>query len=541
MNLTVGMVDKEENSPSVASDLRSPELPSAGKQLFFSVLRALFIFLISLIWFGAFAPLGLDFHHDGVMFIPALRVAAGQTVFRDVFCQYGLLSPLLQGGAVWLGGGELLAMKYLSVLFYAAIGVLLDFLWRPLLSARWRNLILLMFWVLMPDTMVTFHAWSSIFALFFSLLALLFILKFFDGKRWYFAGAAGVAAGLTFLARHPVGVVTLLALLIALFFEIMLDLPGKPRARRLIRNCVWVACGMLVTVVSAGIYLFCTGAWHDFVLQCWKFVLNFVHGRGGRGSWSYFAESLFPFTTDLGLWDSIFGLLPIAAMVWLFIGVRRAAADKSVLKENLMICTLSIFALGAWHQYYPVPCVRHLFWAGVPFFGFWVLSFQKLWFAKECYRAVCRMAALLLVIVFLAAGFIRINAAVNRLIESPRRAVAAVPGIRGMKLTTAENRMISGVRSLFDSLPEHIRKRGVLNCTTDGLWSVLLPESDFSHPQFIWMKETVYPDYDVKLDRYIRQFRPVVLYNKPLYLENYFPAAAWQYMGEIYTFAVPLE
>jgi hypothetical protein len=119
--------------------------------------------------------------------------------------------------------------------------------------------------------------------------------------------------------------------------------------------------------------------------------------------------------------------------------------------------------------------------------------------------------------------------------------VAAVPGIRGMKLTSAENRMISGVRSLFDSLPEHIRKRGVLNCTTDGLWSVLLPESDFSHPQFIWMKETVYPDYDVKLDRYIRQFRPVVLYNKPLYLENYFPAAAWQYMGEIYTFAVPLE
>ena len=154
MILTVGMVGKEENSPSVASDLRSPGVTSRAKQQLFSVLRCLLIFLVSLVWFGAFAPLGLDFHHDGVMFIPALRVASGQTVFRDVFCQYGLLSPLLQGGAVWLGGGELLAMKYLSVLFYAAIAVLLDFLWKPLFSARWRNLILLMFWVLMPDTML---------------------------------------------------------------------------------------------------------------------------------------------------------------------------------------------------------------------------------------------------------------------------------------------------------------------------------------------------------------------------------------------------
>ena len=327
MILTVVMVDKEENSPSVVSDLRAPEKSSAGKQKFLSCFRLVAIFLISLLWFGAFAPLGLDFHHDGVMFIPALRVASGQTVFRDVFCQYGLLSPLLQGGAVRLGGGELLAMKYLSVIFYAAIGVLLDLVWKTLLSARWRNLILVMFWVLMPDTMVTFHAWSSIFALFFSLLALWMILEFFKRQRCWFAGVAGIAAGLTFLARHPVGVVTFLALLISLFFEVMLAFPVKERLKTWLKHSVWLACGMLLTIMFAGIYLFCAGAWHDFVLQCWNFVLNFVHGRGGNGSWGYLAESLFPFTTDLGLWDAIFGLLPIAALAWLFLGVRRAVAD----------------------------------------------------------------------------------------------------------------------------------------------------------------------------------------------------------------------
>ena len=74
-----------------------------GKRLF---CREMIVFAAATVFFSFWALMGIDPHHDGVMLIPAVRVAAGQVVFRDVFCQYGLLVPLLQGAAVALFGPE---------------------------------------------------------------------------------------------------------------------------------------------------------------------------------------------------------------------------------------------------------------------------------------------------------------------------------------------------------------------------------------------------------------------------------------------------
>ena len=98
--------------------------------------RESLIFVCTFIFFTVFARMGIDPHHDGVMLIPALRVAEGGVVFRDVFCQYGLLVPLLQGTAVALFGGELLVIRMLTVLFYSGSAVLLDLLWRRYLPSK---------------------------------------------------------------------------------------------------------------------------------------------------------------------------------------------------------------------------------------------------------------------------------------------------------------------------------------------------------------------------------------------------------------------
>ena len=39
------------------------------------------IFILVLLYFGAFVPMGMYFHHDGIMFIPALRAASGDSIF----------------------------------------------------------------------------------------------------------------------------------------------------------------------------------------------------------------------------------------------------------------------------------------------------------------------------------------------------------------------------------------------------------------------------------------------------------------------------
>ena len=54
------------------------------------------VFLLTVGVVGALAVLQVDPHHDGVMLKPAFDVAAGQTLFRDTFTQYGALTP------VWL-------------------------------------------------------------------------------------------------------------------------------------------------------------------------------------------------------------------------------------------------------------------------------------------------------------------------------------------------------------------------------------------------------------------------------------------------------
>lgn len=532
------IVDRCDNTfENPVSAVGAPEISISGRSLFKLCFFRAGIFLISLFWFGIFAPLGLDFHHDGMMIIPALRVASGGVVFRDVFCQYGLLSPLLQGFSLWAGGTELLVMKYFSVLFYAGIAVMLDVIWSRLLSLRWRWLIFLMYWGLMPDTQVTFHAWSSIFALFFSLFSLWFLLRYFERERWLWLIFSGIAAGLTFLSRHPVGVVTAIAMFGGLFFKVMLTVPQKSRFRIFIKISALAVAGFSAVLLISAIYLICCGAWDDFVLQCVTFVFKFVHKRGSRGSWIYLAESLCPLTSELGF----FALLPMITLAWLFIGVRRAAREKVDLQRNLAICVMSIFALGAWHQYYPVPCVRHLFWGGVPFFGFWVLSFRGMLSDRGKYRKICRIAAVMLFLHFAVLCSVRLYSGMFRLKDSRRRVTVDIPGIRGMKLTRGEYAMVSGVCTVLNKLPENIRARGVLNYTEGGLWNVILPDSGFRHPQFLWMENALYPDYEAKIIEYIRKHRPVVLLSKPLWLENYMILLSWAYMGETYSLAVPAE
>lgn len=528
-----------ERNPAAAAESSASE-SGAGKK-YFPYLRRFIIFSLALLWFGVFAPLGIDLHHDGVMFIPALRVANGDMVFRDVFCQYGMLSPVLQALALKLGGAELLTLKYFMVLFYAGSAVMLDIIWQQLLTPRWRDLMLLMFFTLMPDTMVTFHPWSSIFALFFSLISLWGQLKYLKQGKWYWLLFSGAMAGVTFLSRHPSGVVTLLAVWGTLFFEMMTVPAGwKARIRKFVVSCGIAGGGFVSVAGIAAAIIIAAGAWDDFVFQCITAVFGFVHARGGSGDSNYLGQSLFPFVTSMGYFDSIFAVLPLTALFQLLSGVRKAVRSDVKAQESLSLIALVIFALGSWHQYYPVPCVRHLFWAGVPFFGVFVLSIRELLQSTGERRWLCRILAAGLLLVFCACASVRIYSGCIRLATAGGRAVSEIPGLKGMKLTRGEDSLIRIFRSTLESLPENIRQRGVVNYTPDGLWSVILPDAGFKHRQFLLFWEGLYKDYDEKIIEFVREKRPVVLSSKMLLLEYYEIRMMIQYMGIDYYMYVPM-
>lgn len=513
---------------------------SAGKSgcgFFHSLyFRETVIFLLSFIFFGYFSLLGIDPHHDGVMLIPAIRVAEGQVVFRDVFCQYGLLVPLIQGAAVALFGAELLVIRILTVLFYAGSAVLLDLLWRRFLPEKVSFLTPVMFALFSACTMVTFHSWNSVYALFFMLLYGLFILRWCEGdfscRRNLFL--AGVSAALTWACRTPCGVVTLFAGILTVGG--LNCFCGKSWRQVLRENLIFFAGVLSIALLAAG-YILISGGWDDFIKQSFGYVTDFVYGRGDSGSWQYFCDSLFPFyQQELWFCNSFFAVLPIGAMILLYLEGRKGVLGSAEDMRKIMpLAALLILGLGSWHQYYPVPCVRHLFWGGAPLFGAFLLILCRLW-GKRNFAGIA--AAALLILIALLGFFPRAWGIWARVDLLSHRSVSDVQGIRYLLLNDFESQIVKMIK-IGDELGKS--RGGIANWSDDSLFSAMVKSSGFKDRQFYRMDTRQYPGYDARVMRHILEKRPVVLVDHDSFIPGYREAASVVYLGKKYALLIPSE
>lgn len=492
-----------------------PEVSAApntsGNRFFQLHRRALAIFIFALLWFGIFAPLGIDPHHDGVMIKPAVDVAGGAMIFRDTFSQYGALSTWIQAAAVKIFGAELLVIKLLSVLFYAGSIVLIDRIWRRFLTPAfaWINLILC--FGLAPELIVTFHPWSSIYALFFMLLATELLLDFLESEKSGPLFAAGVAAAAAFLCRHPCGVIT-----IAAGTASLLLLCARPDKLHRVPGALAIYLGgVAALILPFAVLLTATGSWHDYIQQCVIYVAGFVHERGGGGfDFQKLSNSLFPIGSLFGLLDIFFSLLPLIVITMLLLSVRSIIHRRDTSLRRQLLAAVLLLGIGSWHQYYPVPCVRHVYWAALPMFGAYVLLMQmirQLRWRPPARWALLLAAALLItppVVIRLVAGALRLNGATARVYVS-------IPGIRGMLLFPSEAAAMEAISSAFNRQPAELRERGLFNHTNDGLFSIIARDAGYPRPMFVNWERGVYPDYPERARDFVAAKRPVVLTTEP--------------------------
>ncbi|MBR7120664.1 MAG: glycosyltransferase family 39 protein [Lentisphaeria bacterium] len=500
--------------------------------------RESLIFVCTFIFFTVFARMGIDPHHDGVMLIPALRVAEGGVVFRDVFCQYGLLVPLLQGAAVALFGGELLVIRMLTVLFYSGSAVLLDLLWRRYLPSKISWLTAVLFCLLAPCMIVTFHSWNSVYALFFMLLSGFFLLRYLesDGKRYRELCFAGAAAGLTLGCRTPCGIVTVFAAVLILLGVNWFT--GK-EWRKIMKEAGTYGIGIFSVLLLAAGYISLTGAWEDFFKQNFGYVNDFVTQRGAGGSWKYFCDSIFPFyQEEYYYFNTFFALMPLGAMTMLYFACRKGIlSGHEVMKEQLPFIALLILGLGSWHQYYPVPCVRHLFWGGAPLFGAYLVMLCRLWQNKSYWK---KAFVIVLTVVLLCAVAVRVTGGVMRLKSAGTREERNVAGIRNIKL----NRMECGVIDMLlltCQLPENLRQRGLLNWSEDSLYSATVPQSGFCDLQFYRFETAQYPGYDLKILQYVADEHPLLLTDHEAVPPGYVIAAESFFMDKAFRLLLPVR
>ena len=495
-----------------------------------NLIRGSVIFTLCGLFFYFFARIGIDIHHDGVMLYPAVQVAKGAAVFRDVFCQYGLLVPLIQGLAVALFGTELMIIRVVTVLFYAGSAVLLDCCWRRFLPSRISWLLPVMFCLFAACTMVTFHSWNSVYAMFFMLLTGYFAIRYLEKdnspRKWLFF--AGISAGLTWACRTPCGMVTVFALF--LVFCGLNFFTGKEK-KLIFKELLMLAAGSLSVAVLGFGYILLNGAWDDFIKQSFGYVSDFVYERGGNASWKYFCESMFPiYQEEYWFTNSFFAVLPLAAITLLYISCRNGFLDgKEVMKKELPLAMLLILALGSWHQYYPVPCVRHLYWGGVPLFGAFLLALNKLWQLKNIkYYSF----SVILILIALLGAAPRFFGMYNRT-EFGKRITVDIPGIRGIRLNPGEYHIVELARCAGN--------RPVLNWSEDSLLTLVTRQCDIKDVQFYRFETPQYPGYDSRMLEYIFKKRPAVLTDHPTMIPGYKMIYWAEYIGKDYFMQIPEE
>ncbi len=493
------------------------------------------VFAVTVLWFGVFAVIRIDMHHDAIMLKPAIDVAAGKVIFRDTFCQYGALAVWFQALAVKLFGGEIVVGQLLTVLFYGGIAVLSDRMFRRFLSFPFRVVNLGLFWGMAPFYLVPMHPWSSVYALFFMLLSTEFLLCFFDsGKNWQ-PFAAGLFAACAFLARHPCGAAIFASGAAVLIFYAVKQRGGRAAS-------AWYGGGAAAVLAAFVLYLVATGAWNDYLRQCFGFVLNFAVERGGNWQWTEIAKRFFPINEVLWIVDIIYSLLPLMCLglVWAVLHRWSSVIDERGKTRMLQYLTVALAGVVSWHQYYPVACLRHLYWAAIPMFGVFAIVCERLW-RSPVYRSWCRTAAVILLLTgAIPVGFrFRYGTYVTLKYFSQRREVD-LPGCRHLLLQGSESRLLLGLDAAYRALPPAIRARGVFNYTPDAVLSVMFPETKFRHPMFVNWRGDVYPEYPGLALDYILNNRPPLVSQQPLELPGYHLMYRGELYGLEYWFYAPL-
>jgi hypothetical protein len=462
-----------------------------------------------------FAFIGVDAHHDGIMFKPAMDVALGKMLFKETFSMYGALTVLLQAAALAVFGKTLIVLRLLTSLFYGLIAVMLYRLFISFLK-KWQAVFAVTLWLLMApfylnDGGITVLApWSSVYSLFCQLACVLLCVRYFKNRAFYLVVSCGVFAALTFLFRQPVGI-TITGTVGATIFLLCLVTAGTRAAFRALLGFV---SGFALVIAVFLAYLVLAGSLADWYLQSIAFMgtwngietrHNFIH---------YLGCSLlvhgFPFT-KAWVWRFLPWVCGITSIVFSY----ALLVKKKTTGENLTLFIVAAACLSSWFQYYPVPCNSHLFWAASPMFGLAVYAAWKL--AGFCRITVMKAAffAMLLIVLFGPEATRRISVGFTKAIDNYENKVPAeVPIIKGMIVPRTE---AAGYTLLSDTINRYLGvhpRSTVVNLGRDPLFSALAGDRPNAHCAYVnWGKYItgIYPDYYEKVAAFIAQESPLCL------------------------------
>ena len=493
------------------------------------------IFLLTFPFIYFLSKNGFDPHHTGLMYKGALDVANGKILFLETFTQYGALTTYIQALFLLIFGKRVTSILLATALFYAFDFILLYRISRRFLS-RTLSLVGTGITLLLAPFYFEvwfFHPWSSVFALTFLMLALLFLLLTFEKSgriTWAFAALAGLSAALAFWCRQPVGLVTVLGGVLCIGFLAIFQKSGRKQNLLLL---LFFLAGVLAGVLLLLVPILLTGAFADFVRQSiggmFSFAADVSHADtdGAGGLFSHLFYSLFssPFYNAYHIWaDPVFTLLPLVALfIALGVAIRIIIAAKrqeEIAARDILLLLYGVFTVANWHQYYPVPCYRHWFWGAflcVPAvllllrWGIQALAKFKHFAALAKPRLACLALTLSLLVIFGGSVGLRVINGAQKSANALHYGEFSHPTYEHLDGLYLNEKLATHYTQLFDAvaaLEERFPDTNIINTTENGIYAVF---GENFCPLFNNSGDYFYKEYPALLSAYIESARPIVI------------------------------
>ncbi|MDO8609818.1 MAG: glycosyltransferase family 39 protein, partial [bacterium] len=437
--------------------------------------------------------IGADVHHDGIMFKPALDVSQGLMLFRDTFTQYGALTTIIQAIAIKIFGEYLLVIRYTTAFFYALTSVLLYFIWQKILNRALTFLSCIIWIFLAPYFVMTFLPWSSIYALFFQCLTLYFYIYYLDQNKTKYLIFTGIGAGLTFWCKQNVGAYVLAAFIVS---NIVFHYINKNSFKKTIQVIIKFVYGTIIISIPIFIWLIINSALVDWWKQSIQYALFFI---GSKSSIS-FINSLFPASISP---VSIWSIMPIISLLALLYEINQKKHNKNVI-------AISIFSLFSWLQYYPVTCLRHVYWASTPMIGLVIYQLYKMSESFFLRNVIIRYIFLLLLtyLIFNIDITYRINGGIANYNQNYVN-LEYPTVLKGVKLAKTE---ADFYQKTYNEIIDYKSKYGETYLITTGpnaLYATFAKSQNF-HKMYINWGIQLYPEYYLVKDQFIFNNQPLI-------------------------------
>jgi hypothetical protein len=490
-----------------------------------TLIHILIVFLFTLAVASLFSTLNADPHHDGIMLKPAVDVANGEILFKQTFTQYGALATFLQALALAVFGRYLIVIRLLTAFFYAIIATVIWMIWSRLIP-QWLATITCVAWVLLaPYLFWTFLPWSSVYALFFQVLALHLLICYYEEHKLYIVIFAGVIIALCFWCRQPVGILLLGAIIFSLFIEknlLKLDL------KKLKAEIGCILLGFTFTSVIFFLYLFLTDSLRDWWIQNILYPLKWARllTPSDMSPIKRILISLIPYTKAVKV-EFLWTLVPVSLLLTgvIILGNHWIRKANLTQKSTVFILALPIL-MASWLQYYPVTDYRHIYWAFSPMLGFyayilWMIGHaiifhslsQKSVSSTKQLVGISLITLFLLIITLQAAINWRVVAAWNRLqytgtyIESPSI-------LRWMRLNAQEGKSYEELTAAINSYFQKNPQSNLITNGQDALYLLLSDKAKNIHPLYInWgdVNTMMYENYNDVVSKYIEDNHPLIV------------------------------